>query len=264
MKINKNWKSQMLDKPLFGCFVTYGLPDIAEFTASLGFDFLLIDNEHGVMEQSVILDMVRASQGMNVPAVVRCESSEFGQIQKSLDFDANGVQMPLVNTKKQAQKVVELANFPPVGKRGVAFLPRAAQFGLINDKKRYLEEANRTKFVCCQIETRQSLENLDDILTVEGIDVFFIGPGDLSVSLGMNTSDEEFIEILKNTVQKIVSNGRVAGCYVGNYKEAERAISWGATYLVTAITPYMAAGAQQFLNAVQKKDTSEVKVMNAY
>ena len=105
------WKEALKERTLYGCFVTYGLPDIAEVTALMGFDFLLLDNEHGVIEQSTLADMVRASQLRGVPAVVRCTMKEYDHIQKALDFGANGVQLPLVNTAEDARRVVELANF---------------------------------------------------------------------------------------------------------------------------------------------------------
>ena len=191
----------MKERPLVGCFVTFALPDIAEYTAALGFDFLLIDNEHGVMEQSVLADMVRASQCADVPAVIRCTEKSYDHIQKALDFGANGIQLPLVNNAEDAKKVVDLANFPPDGKRGVAFLPRAASFGLVQDKKAYLKQANESKLISCQVETKEALDNLDEILAVEGIDVYFIGPGDLSTSLGMNTTDPEFLAIVEKTIK---------------------------------------------------------------
>ena len=83
------WKEALKERTLYGCFVTYGLPDIAEVTALMGFDFLLLDNEHGVIEQSTLADMVRASQLRGVPAVVRCTMKEYDHIQKALDFGAN-------------------------------------------------------------------------------------------------------------------------------------------------------------------------------
>ena len=97
------WKEALKERTLYGCFVTYGLPDIAEVTALMGFDFLLLDNEHGVIEQSTLADMVRASQLRGVPAVVRCTMKEYDHIQKALDFGANGVQLPLVNTAEDAR-----------------------------------------------------------------------------------------------------------------------------------------------------------------
>ena len=258
------WKKELKDKPLFGCFVTFALPDIAEYTAALGFDFLLIDNEHGVMEQSVLADMVRASQCQGVPAVIRCTEKSYDHIQKALDFGANGIQLPLVNTAEDAKKVVDMANFPPVGKRGVAFLPRAASYGLVEDKKAYLKEANATKLVCCQVETKEALDNLDEILAVEGVDVYFIGPGDLSTSLGMNTTDPEFLAIVEKTIKKIAAAGRIPGYYVGNAAATKQAIEWGARYLVTAITPYMAAGARKYLLDVRTGRDNAVEVKDAY
>ena len=157
------WKEALKERTLYGCFVTYGLPDIAEVTALMGFDFLLLDNEHGVIEQSTLADMVRASQLRGVPAVVRCTMKEYDHIQKALDFGANGVQLPLVNTAEDARRVVELANYAPQGRRGTAYLPRAARYGMVEDKRAYLRQANDTKLVCCQVETRQAVENLDGI-----------------------------------------------------------------------------------------------------
>ena len=109
-----------------------------------------------------------------------------------------------------------------------------------------------------------NLDNLDEILAVEGIDVYFIGPGDLSTSLGMNTTDPEFLAIIEKTIKKIVAAGRNAGYYVGNAAAAKQAMDWGAKYLVTAITPYMAAGAKKFLLDVRTGKDNEVAVKDAY
>lgn len=259
-----NWKSGLKEKPLIGCFVTFALPDLAEYTAMLGFDFLLIDNEHGVMEQSTLADMVRASQNADVPAVIRCTEKSYDHIQKALDYGANGIQIPLVNDAEDAKKVVNMSNFPPEGKRGVAFLPRAARYGMVEDKKAYLKKANETKLLCCQVETREALDNLDEILKVEGIDVFFIGPGDLSTSLGMNATDPEFLAIVEKTIKQITAVGRTAGYYVGNAQSAKQAVQWGAKYLVTAITPFMTAGAIKFLKDVRTGQDNKVEIMDAY
>lgn len=259
-----NWKEKLNDQPLLGCFVTFAHPDIAEYTARLGFDFVLIDNEHGVMEQSTLADMVRASQCVGVPAVVRCTEKSYDHIQKALDFGANGIQLPLVNRGEDARKIVAMSNFPPMGKRGVAFLPRSASYGLVEDKQAYLKQANERKLLCCQVETQEALDNLDEILAVDGIDAYFIGPGDLSVSLGMATTDANFLEIVKETIERINAAGKTAGYYVGSAAAARQAIDWGVKYLVTAITPYMQAGAQKFLNDVRSGEDTELEMKDAY
>ena len=236
------WKEALKERTLYGCFVTYGLPDIAEVTAMMGFDFLLLDNEHGVIEQSTLVDMVRASQLRGVPAVVRCTMKEYDHIQKALDFGANGVQLPLVNTAEDARRVVDMANYAPQGHRGTAYLPRAAGFGMVEDKRAYLKQANETKLVCCQVETRQAVENLDEILQVDGVDVYFIGPGDLAAS---------YEEPTERMIRKIVAAGKTAGYYVGTPEAAKQAEEWGARYLVTAVNQYMVAGGRSFLSQVR-------------
>ena len=224
------WKEALKERTLYGCFVTYGLPDIAEVTALMGFDFLLLDNEHGVIEQSTLADMVRASQLRGVPAVVRCTMKEYDHIQKALDFGANGVQLPLVST---------------------AYLPRAARYGMVEDKRAYLRQANDTKLVCCQVETRQAVENLDGILEVDGVDVYFIGPGDLAASYGEPAGSPKMLELTERMIRRIVAAGKTAGYYVGTPEAARQAEEWGARYLVTAVNQYMVSGGRSFLSQVR-------------
>lgn len=245
------WKEALKERTLYGCFVTYGLPDIAEVTALMGFDFLLLDNEHGVIEQSTLADMVRASQLRGVPAVVRCTMKEYDHIQKALDFGANGVQLPLVNTAEDARRVVELANYAPQGRRGTAYLPRAARYGMVEDKRAYLRQANDTKLVCCQVETRQAVENLDGILEVDGVDVYFIGPGDLAASYGEPAGSPKMLELTERMIRRIVAAGKTAGYYVGTPEAARQAEEWGARYLVTAVNQYMVSGGRSFLSQVR-------------
>lgn len=257
-----DWKQALKERTLYGCFVTYGLPDIAEVTAMMGFDFLLLDNEHGVIEQSTLCDMVRASQCQGVPAVVRCTMKEYDHIQKALDFGANGILLPLVNTAEDARRVVDMANYPPVGHRGTAYLPRASRYGMVEDKRAYLKQANATKLLACQVETRQAVENLDEILKVDGIDVFFIGPGDLSASYDEPTCSPKMMEIIENVIRRITAAGRTAGYYVGTPEAAKQAEAWGARFLVTAVNQYMVAGGRSFLSQV--RGGGQVAVTSAY
>lgn len=246
------WKEKLYHEPLFGCFVTFASPAIAEFTAMLGFDFLLIDNEHGNMDMSTVEDMVRASQCAGVPAVVRATHNTYEHVQKALDMGANGVQIPMINTQEDARKAFQLTHFPPVGNRGTAYLTRAAGYGLCPDKKAYLAKANETKLVSVHIETLEAVENLDDILAVDGLDVYFIGPGDLSSSMGYPPGHPEVLKVVESCIRKIKAKGKIAGTYTGDVASTKQAVEWGANYIVTAITSHMAKGAQQFLQALKK------------
>lgn len=254
-----NWKEKLKEGPLYGCFVTFASPDITEMTAMMGFDFLLLDNEHGVIEQSTLVDMVRASQLRDCPAIIRCTMKEYDHIQKALDFGANGVQLPLVNTVEDAKKVVDLSNYFPDGHRGTAYLPRAAGYGMAPDKCAYLKQANATKLLVCQVETREAMENLDDLLKVDGIDVYFIGPGDLAASYDEPTCSPHMLEVTEQAIKKIVAAGKIAGYYVGTPEAAKQAEEWGARYLVTAVNQYMVAGGKSFLSKVRGGEAVEVK-----
>lgn len=246
-----DWKSAMKEKPLIGCFVTYPVADLAEFTAALGFDFLVIDNEHGIMTHNTLADMVRASQGLGVPAVVRCTANEYEHVQKALDMGANGVQVPLVNTVEDAKKIIRLANFAPIGQRGTAYLPRAASYGMVSDKCEYRRLANQVKLISAHIETMEAVKNLDEILNVDGIDVYFIGPGDLSSSMNLPTDDPRVQAVTKECIEKIVAAGKIAGTYCGTVEYTKQCIEWGAHYIITAINGYMVSGAKNFLKGVR-------------
>jgi 2-keto-3-deoxy-L-rhamnonate aldolase RhmA len=257
-----NWKEQMKERTLYGCFVTFASPDIAEMTAMMGFDFLLLDNEHGVIEQSTLVDMVRASQLRGVPAVIRCTMKEYDHIQKALDFGANGIQLPLMNTAEDAKRIVDMANYFPEGHRGTAYLPRASQYGMVQDKRAYLKMANERKLLSCQVETKQAVENLDALLAVDGIDVYFVGPGDLAASYNEPTCSPHMLEITEDVIRRIVAAGKIAGYYVGTPEQAKQAESWGARYLVTAVNQYMVAGGKNFLSQVRGE--AAVGVQSAY
>lgn len=246
------WKEELKKRPLFGSFVTFGNTDITEFTARMGFDFLVLDNEHGVMTQPLLSEMVRASQLAGVPAVVRCTENSYDHVQKALDFGANGVQVPLINTKEDAQKLVTLSNFPPIGNRGCAYAPRAAGYGMMPDKFAYRAKANETKLVCAHIETVQAYQNLDELLAVDGIDVYFLGPGDMSSSMNVPFGDPSCTKVIEDSIRRIAAAGKIAGTLVGNADAAKRMIDLGATYILTSINGYMSAGAAAFLDGCRK------------
>lgn len=247
-----NWKNAMQERPLIGCFVTLPSPALCEYTAMMGFDFTLVDNEHGQMNEETRENMIRASQAAGVPVVIRTATNAYQHVQKALDMGANGVQVTLVNTKEEAERCVRLANFPPEGARGTAYLTRAAAYGLIGDKLQYQKDANATKLLVAQIETVEAVKNLDEILRVEGIDVFFIGPADLASSMRAVPGSEEVMEVFYDCIRRIVAHGRIAGALCGSVEIAKRCIDLGAHYIVGTVNGFMAAGAKSYLEGIKK------------
>ena len=242
-------KSRLRDGPVFGCFVTFGSPGFTEFTAHLGFEFTLLDAEHAAMDSLVIEDMIRASQCAGVPAIVRVPFNRPEYIRRSLDSGANGVQVPLISTVDDARAALASANFAPGGERGVAFLTRAARFGMEPNRATYFDRANEAKIVSLHIETVEAVQNLDQILELGGADVYFVGPGDLAVSMGYarEPNHPEVVSTIERCIRTIRSRGHVAGTLTTDVPRTKQVIEWGATYIVTALTPFIVHGVTRFL-----------------
>ncbi len=165
---------------LVGTMVTQGSADIAELLASAGFDWLFVDAEHSPMTAGDIQRVLQGA-GQAMPCLVRVAASEETSIKRALDVGAAGIIVPMVNSAEQAAQVVRWAKYPPQGSRGVG-VGRAHGYGL--KFKEYLDKANEETAVVIQAEHIAAVENIEKIVQVQGIDAVFIGPYDLSASLG--------------------------------------------------------------------------------
>lgn len=174
-------------------------------------------------------------------------------IRKALDSGANGVQVPLVSNRKDVLDVVSPANFPPVGERGVAYLTRAACYGQCPDKAAYLTKANETKFVCVHIETMEAVRNIDDLVSADGVDAYFIGPSDLSASMGYahDPNHPDVWKVVEQCIRTIRGKGKIAGTFAGDVTRSKQVIEWGATYILTAATSFMIQGAAKYLKELR-------------
>jgi 2-keto-3-deoxy-L-rhamnonate aldolase RhmA len=253
MIIDPDFKRRLRERPQIGCFVTFQSPGLTEFTAQLGFDFTLLDSEHGAMDSVGIEDMIRASQCAGVPSIVRVPYNRPEYIRRALDSGANGVQVPLVNTADDARAAVSPSTFPPAGERGVAFLTRAAKFGTEKDRATYFERSNAARIVSLHIETVEAVRNLDAILDAGGADVYFLGPGDLAVSMGFahDPNNAEVWQTVERCIRTIRGRGFVAGTLCTDAARAKQAIAWGAHYIVGAISPFLIQGAGGYLRDIR-------------
>ena len=166
---------------------------------------------------------------------------------KVLDMGAEGILVPVINTAEDAREAIKAAFYPPKGERGIAYFTRAASYGMIEDKAEFLKKANEEIFVSIQLETEAAIENLDEILEVEGIDMFFIGPNDLAASLGLSNSHPEMTRIIRETIHKITAKGKIAGIFVTDDETARKYAEYGAKLFLTSITQYMTRGVKEYL-----------------
>ena len=169
---------------LFALFINMNYPAVAEVAGMAGFDFCIIDNEHGEIPVESTLNMIRACKLANIPSIVRVYEGNPELIDKALDLGADGVQIPNIGSKEAAEIAVSAAKFAPFGSRGCNRYVRAGKYGSI-DKADFFGKANDETAVILQVEGQDGVQALPDILQVKGFDVLFVGPYDLSASLGI-------------------------------------------------------------------------------
>ena len=200
---------------LFGTFLNLGFPLAAEVAANKGFDWLLIDTEHGAGDFGNMIGQLQAVAGSSCCPVVRVPWNDPVAIKRTLDAGAAGVMVPFVNTAKEAAAAVAAVRYPPDGIRGVAGTTRATGFGAW--QREYREQANRNVLTIVQLETPEAIANAESIASVSGVDVLFVGPLDLSYNLGCPTDFDagEFLDACQNVIAACRDAGKTAGILVG-------------------------------------------------
>jgi 4-hydroxy-2-oxoheptanedioate aldolase len=237
-----NFRTNCIDKNLLiGTFAAIPHPVAIEVTAASGVDFLCIDWEHSQISRERIEDLIRAADVHRVPAIVRVPGHAPESIASVLDAGAAGVLVPRVSTAAQAKAAVQATRYPPVGERGVG-PGRAAAYGYrIPD---YLAKANAELVLAVQVETAEGLGNIAEIAAVEGINVIFIGPGDLSVSIdAMGPAGKDK---LNAAIESITKAALAAGRAVGIFRPSPDDIGvWSAA----GISFFLLASDTMFLGA---------------
>ena len=196
-------------KTTYGTFLGLGTPLAAEIAAVAGLDWVLLDLEHGASSESDIGPTVVAACAYGIPTIVRVESNERIRIGRALDAGAAGLMIPRIETIDEVKAVVRSMTYPPNGERGVATYNRSAAWG--NDLTGIA--AGRKSACIIQIETLSALTKVEEIAAIDGVDVLFIGPLDLSFALGvpLDFKNEKFIEATKRVIAAANANGKIAG-----------------------------------------------------
>ena len=208
----KNLKSRLKNgETLLGCWLNLGNSLTAEIVGLAGFDWVLIDLEHGSGTQADLLYQLQALEHTSAAPVVRVENYDRQRIHRVLDAGAEGVMCPRIYNYAEAQRVVSGLRYPPHGYRGVAKMVRATGYG--ENFETYRKEEKNDILGIVQIETLEVLEYLSEIAALDGVDVLFIGPCDLSIELGI--FDQFNHPLFIETVNKVISAARDAGKATG-------------------------------------------------
>ncbi|HBK61621.1 MAG TPA: 4-hydroxy-2-oxovalerate aldolase [Firmicutes bacterium] len=219
-----------------GVFISSGAPSIVETVGVSGYDFVIIDSEHGSTDVGVVEHLIRAAETVNVTPLVRIADISRTNILRVLDLGAMGILVPMLETAEQAMDAVAYSKYPPFwpnGRRGVAFR-RAGRYGDINAVD-FFKWANDQCIVAIQIETRAGMENLSEILKVDGIDLVFIGPSDLSQSLGYpgNANHPDVKAAVRSIAEASMKAGKIAAVMPTSPGDVEEYLRMGVQCILS-------------------------------
>lgn len=259
MKIPKNTFKQALaeGRPQIGLWVGLADPYAAEALAGTGFDWLMIDGEHAPNDVRSVLAQLQAVAPYPVHPIVRPVIGDVPLIKQLLDVGAQTLLIPVVESAEQARQMVAATRYPPNGIRGVgSALARSSRWNQIDG---YLHQADAEMCVLVQVETKAGLNNLSEIVAVEGVDGVFFGPADLSASLGHlgQPGHPDVQRAINEGIATVVASGKAAGVLTSNLALAHQYLRAGALFVAVGVDTTLLVRAAKALAAEFKTETEQ-------
>jgi 4-hydroxy-2-oxoheptanedioate aldolase len=219
---------------VFGTFFKLNCMDAAEIIGNAGFDFIIIDTEHGNYSPVDVTNIIRAADSVNMSSIVRVRSAADEDVLHALDSGADGVQIPSITSVEQAKTACASAKYFPEGTRGLSTTQRSARFGAWNLEQPYTEYANERSLVVVHVENVEMASRIDELCDIPQIDVIFIGPGDLSQSLGVpgKLDDPRLLELIETLIEKTLKKGKAVGIFCGNTAAVQKYAGMGVNYIL--------------------------------
>jgi len=200
-------------------------PNIALLYGTAGFDFIFIDMEHGGFDLETVGDFITASKAANIVPVVRVPALEEHFLSRPLDLGACGLIVPHIHTKEQVRQVIECTKFKPVGNRGLAPLRAHTNFSKVNVPE-FMKEANENTMIVVMVEDDEAIGHIEDLLSVEGVDVVFMGTTDLSQNLGIpgQVRHPEIVKRIDHVIKACEAKGVAFGMPISSPEWYQRGI----------------------------------------
>lgn len=237
---------------VIGTFQLINSPVVTEAAGFAGLDFVVLDQEHGPLTADDCQILATAADAGDTQPIIRVRENAGSEIQRALDVGAAGVQIPQVETEETAREAVEAARFGPIGERG--FSPYVRAGGYVGSAD-YTDEQNENVAVIVQIEGERGVDNIDAIMDVEGIDVLFLGPYDLSQSLRIpgQIHDERVEELMEDACERANARDVTIGAYADDPEMANRWIDAGVQYVTIKVdAPLLHQRFEQVLDGVER------------
>jgi len=235
--MGKNHVKQKLQtgEVVIGPFMNCAYPAFIEICGHAGFDFAVIDMEHGALHTLAAEDLCRAADCVGLDAIVRVRKNDPPQIQRALDIGSAGVQVPQIETKTEAEAVIRSAKYYPLGSRGLSLNTRAGMYTAAGTE--IIDKLNAESLVVVHVEGKRGVDNIEEIVSVPHIDVVFLGPYDLSQSLGIpgQVNDTRVVELMKQCVTKIRNAHKAVGTFADNPEMAKLWIDAGVQYIALGV-----------------------------
>ena len=223
-------------RPVIGSFVKITDATVVEIMGRAGFDFAIIDMEHGPITVETAQNSVRAAELSGISPIIRVSQNDPVDILRCLDIGAEGVEVPQIRNAMDAEKMASAARFHPEGDRGVCRYVRAAGYSSV-DRHEYFQMANERTLTIAHLEGVEAVKNLDEIMAVDGVDILFIGPYDLSQSVGV--PGEVTHPLVLEQMEKVIARAKMAGKLVGTFADdipsAKRWMEAGVMYIAISV-----------------------------
>ena len=228
-----------------------------EIIADAGFDWIVIDTEHSPVEISGVYPLLQALARGTASPVVRVAWNDAVLLKRVLDIGAQTVLVPFIQNAEEARRAVSACRYPPAGTRGVAGSTRATRYG--RDKS-YFRQASDSLCLIVQVETREALDNLAEIASVDGVDAVFIGPSDLAASMGHigNPGQEEVQTEIRDAIETLQRAGAAGGILAVTPEDAERYIALGFRFVACGVDTALLANASDALAARMRSSVANI------
>ncbi|MCS6807420.1 MAG: aldolase/citrate lyase family protein [Bacteroidota bacterium] len=237
-------------KPVFGVISPTIDPIIVEYIGLVGFDFYMLDGEHGALSPAHAEHMVRAAESIDITPLARVRSLDEKLILQFLDTGIMGIMMPGCTTADDCAALVRAVKYPPVGERGIGPV-RAARYMLGGmSQQEYIRHANNQTLVLPQIEDITALDHLEEMCHVEGVDGFIIGPRDLAVTMGFydSPSHEEVRKVIDQIIEIVVRHNRIVGTVAATKEQAHALVDKGVRMILHSVAGLISQSAKAFLS----------------
>lgn len=236
-------------QPTYGVISTSADSQVAELFGLAGFDYYMLDTEHGLMDAAQVIDVIRACEHVNMTPMIRIGSKDPKVVLQYLDAGMMGVMMPGLETVEEIKMLIDAVKYPPLGKRGMGLTRAAGYIAVGNEAADYIHFSNEQTMVIPQFEDAALIDRFEEMICQPGVDAVVIGPRDLSLNMGFpdGADHPEVQETIDRVIAICKKTGVAAGITAGSRADSAQLVSRGATMILAIAQFVVAAGSREFL-----------------